>query len=123
MKKYVKKGVAFIGMRHLFHRNATPKQRNNATPFLKKKHYICTMKEILETMPRIELALIIIGMAALMLGIIFVYAMIHEYRMYLEEHRKARITFRDFFKQEQFYIFLFLVSIFIMSLNLLYFLE
>ena len=75
MKKYVKKGVAFIGMRHLFDRNATPKQRN-ATPFLKKKHYICTMKEILETMPRIELALIIIGMAALMLGIIFVYAMI-----------------------------------------------
>ena len=122
MKKYVKKCVEFVGMRHLFDRNATPKQRN-ATPFLKKKHYICTMKEILETMPRIELALIIIGMAALMLGIIFVYAMIHEYRMYLEEHRKARITFRDFFKQEQFYIFLFLVSIFIMSLNLLYFLE
>ena len=81
------------------------------------------MKEILETMPRIELALIIIGVFALMLGIIFVYAMIHEYRMYLEEHRKARISFSDFFKQEQFYIFLFLVSIFIMSLNLLYFLE
>ncbi len=60
MKKYVKKGVAFVGMRHLFLRNATPIQRN-ATPFLKKKHYICTMKEILETMPRIELALIIIG--------------------------------------------------------------
>lgn len=77
MEKYVKKGVAFIGMRHLFHRNATPKQRN-ATPFLKKKHYICTMKEILETMPRIELALIIIGMAALMLGIIFGYLFISD---------------------------------------------
>ena len=77
MKKYVKKGVAFIGMRHLFLRNATPKQRN-ATPFLKKKHYICTMKEILETMPRIELALIIIGMAALMLGIIFGYLFISD---------------------------------------------
>lgn len=77
MKKYVKKGVAFVGMRHLFHRNATPKQRN-ATPFLKKKHYICTMKEILETMPRIELALIIIGMAALMLGIIFGYLFISD---------------------------------------------
>ena len=36
MKKYVKKGVAFVGMRHLFHRNATPKHRN-ATPFLKKR--------------------------------------------------------------------------------------
>ena len=35
MKKYVKKGVAFVGMRHLFLRNATPIQRN-ATPFLKK---------------------------------------------------------------------------------------
>ena len=77
MNNYVKKGVAFIGMRHLFHRNATPKQRN-ATPFLKKKHYICTMKEILETMPRIELALIIIGMAALMLGIIFGYLFISD---------------------------------------------
>ena len=31
------------------------------------------MKEILETMPRIELALIIIGATALMLGIIFAY--------------------------------------------------
>ncbi len=77
MKKYVKKGVAFIGMRHLFHRNATPIQRN-ATPFLKKKHYICTMKELLETIPRIELALIIIGMAALMLGIIFGYLFISD---------------------------------------------
>ena len=77
MKKYVKNGVAFIGMRHLFHRNATPIQRN-ATPFLKKKHYICTMKELLETIPRIELALIIIGMAALMLGIIFGYLFISD---------------------------------------------
>ena len=122
MKKYVKKGVAFIGMRHLFLRNATPIQRN-ATPFLKKKHYICTMKEILETIPRIELALIIIGVFALMLGILFGYVMIHEYRMYLEDHCKARFSFRDFFKQEQFYIFLFLAFIFIMLLNLLYFLE
>ena len=122
MKKYVKKGVAFIGMRHLFDRNATPKQRN-ATPFLKKKHYICTMKEILETIPRIELALIIIGVFALMLGIIFVYAMIHEYRMYLENHWKARYSFRDFIKRERFYIYLLLASIFIFLTNLLYFLE
>ena len=81
------------------------------------------MKELLETIPRIELALIIIGVFALMLGILFGYVMIHEYRMYLEDHRKARFSFRDFFEQEQFYIFLFLASIFIMLLNLLYFLE
>ena len=122
MKKYVKKGVAFLRMRHLFDRNATPKQRN-ATPFLKKKHYICTMKEILETMPRIELALIIIGVAALMLGILFGYVMIHEYRMYLENHWKARYSFCDFIKRERFYIYLFFASIFIFLINLLYFLE
>ena len=80
------------------------------------------MKEILDTMPRIELALLIIGMFALMLGILFGYVMIHEYRMYLEEHRKARFSFSDFFRKEQFYIFLLLASIFIMLVYLLYFL-
>ena len=109
-------------MRHLFGMNATHEQVKT-TPSFGEIHYICDMKEIIETMPRIELALIIIGVFVLILGIILGYAMIHEYRMYLEEHRKARISFRDFFKQEQFYIFLFLASIFIMLLNLLYFLE
>ena len=80
------------------------------------------MKEILDTMPRIELALLIIGVFALMLGILFGYVMIHEYRMYLEEHRKARFSFSDFFRKELFYIFLLLASIFIMLVNLLYFL-
>ena len=80
------------------------------------------MKETLETMPRIELALIIIGVAALMLGILFGYVMIHEYRMYLEDHWKARYSFRDFIKRERFYIYLLLASIFIFLTNLLYFL-
>ena len=109
-------------MRHLFGMNATHEQ-GRAAPSFGEIHYLCTMKELLETIPRIELALIIIGVFALMLGILFGYVMIHEYRMYLEDHCKARFSFRDFFKQEQFYIFLFLASIFIMLLNLLYFLE
>ena len=109
-------------MRHLFDRNATPEQ-GNATPFLKEKHYICTMKEILETIPRIELALIIIGVFVLILGIILGYAMIHEYRIYLDDHYKARYSFRDFIKRERFYIYLFFASIFIFLTNLLYFLE
>ena len=79
------------------------------------------MKEILETIPRIELALIIIGVFVLILGIILGYAMIHEYRMYLEDHWKARYSFCDFIKRERFYIFLLLASIFILLTNLLYF--
>lgn len=81
------------------------------------------MIEILETMPDIELALLIIGVFALILGIVLGYAMIHEYKMYLEEHRKARFSFLDFIKMGHFYIFLFLGTLFIMLTNLLYFLE
>ena len=110
-----------MGMRHLFGMNATPEQ-GKLTPLLNEKYYFCDMKEIIETMPRIELALIIIGVFVLILCIIFGYAMIHEYRMYLENHWKARYSFRDFIKRERFYIYLLLASIFILLTNLLYFL-
>ena len=75
-------------MRHLFGMNATHEQ-GRAAPSFGEIHYICTMKELLETIPRIELALIIIGVSVLILGIILGYAMIHEYRMYLDEVTKA----------------------------------
>ena len=81
------------------------------------------MKELLETMPRIELALLIIGAFVLMISIILGYAMINEYKMYLEDHLRARFSLSDFLKRERFYIFLLLASILIMLLNLLYFLE
>ena len=77
------------------------------------------MKELLETMPRIELALLIIGAFVLMISIILGYAMINEYKMYLEDHLRARFSLSDFLKRERFYIYLLLVSIFIMLLNLL----
>jgi hypothetical protein len=81
------------------------------------------MKEMIETMPRIELALIIIGVFILILCMILGYAMINDYRMYLENHWKARYSFRDFIKRERFYIYLLLAFIFISLTNLLYFLE
>ena len=105
----------FIGSRHI----------NMARRHLKrnKNSIICGMKELLETMPRIELALLIIGAFVLMISIILGYAMINEYKMYLEDHLRARFSLSDFLKRERFYIYLLLVSIFIMLLNLLYFLE
>lgn len=81
------------------------------------------MIEIFETMLDIELALLIIGVFALILGVPLGYAMVHEYKMYLEEHRKARFSFLDFIKMGHFYIFLFLGTLLIMLANLLYFLE
>ena len=83
------------------------------------------MKEMIETMPRIELALIIIGVFILILCLCMIlgYAMINDYRSYLENHWKARYSFRDFIKRERFYIFLLLAFILISLTNLLYFLE
>ncbi len=60
-------------MRHLFGMNATHEQ-GKAAPSFGAIHYICNMKEVIETMPRIELALIIIGVFVLILCIIFGYA-------------------------------------------------
>ena len=51
------------------------------------------MKEIIETIPRIELALIIIGVFVLILGIILGYAMIHEYRIILMITIRLAIAF------------------------------
>ena len=76
------------------------------------------MKEMLETMPRIELVLIIIGVFVLILGIILGYAMIHEYRIYLDDHYKARYSFCDFIKRERFYIYLFLGLTFVAILGI-----
>ena len=87
MKKYVKKGVAFIGMRHLFDRNATPKQRN-ATPFLKKKHYLCTMKNMIETFMKEEQAIFIVALFLLLFAIVMSYAMIQDYRILLIQKQK-----------------------------------
>ena len=123
--KYQRKSKIFIEKqpkRCRIPTNATHEQVKT-TPSFGEIHYICDMKEIIETMPRIELALIIIGVFVLILGIILGYAMIHEYRMYLENHWKARYSFRDFIKRERFYIFLLLAFILISLTNLLYFLE
>ena len=76
------------------------------------------MKEMIETMPRIELALIIIGVFILILCMILGYAMINDYRSYLENHWTARYSFRDFIKRERFHIYLFLGLTFVVILGI-----
>ena len=81
------------------------------------------MENIIQTFTKEEQAIFFVALFLLIFALVMSYAMVQDYRMYLDENYKARISFRDFFKQEQFYIFLFLASIFIMLLNLLYFLK
>ena len=121
MKKYVKKGVAFIGMRHLFDRNATPKQRN-ATPFLKKKHYLCTMENIIQTFMKEEQAIFIVALCLLLFAIVMGYAMVQDYRIYLDENYKARYSFCDFIKRGRRYTYLFLGFSFVAFLGIIVYL-
>ena len=59
---------------------------------------------------------LILGSAVILLGILFAYVAIREYKMYLEDNYKARPSLADFFKQEQFYLYLWLIFLFMVSL-------
>lgn len=70
-----------------------------------------------------EQAIFIVALCLLLLAIVMGYAMVQDYRMYLDENYKARYSFCDFIKRERFYIYLLFASIFFSLTNLLYFLE
>ena len=63
----------------------------------------------------LELSLLL-GIAVILMGILFAYVAIREYMMYLDDNYKARCSLADFIKQEQFYIFLWLICIVMASI-------
>lgn len=70
-----------------------------------------------------EQAIFIVALFLLIFALVMSYAMVHDYRIYLDENYKARYSFCDFIKRERFYIYLLFASIFISLTSLLYFLE
>lgn len=81
------------------------------------------MENIIETFMKEEQAILIVALCLLLFAIVMGYAMVQDYRIYLDENYKARYSFCDFIKRERFYIYLLFASIFISLTNLLYFLE
>ena len=81
------------------------------------------MENIIETFTKEELAIFIVALFLLLFALVMSYAMVQDYRIYLDENYKARYSFCDFIKRERFYIYLLLAFIFISLTNLLYFLE
>ena len=81
------------------------------------------MENIIETFMKEEQAIFIVALCLLLLAIVMGYAMVQDYRMYLDENYKALYSFCDFIKRESFYIYLLFASIFFSLTNLLYFLE
>ena len=82
------------------------------------------MENIILNFTKDEQAIFIVALFLLLFAIVMSYAMVQDYRIYLDENYKARYSFRDFIKRERFYIFLLFASIFIFLTNLLlYFIE
>ena len=102
--------------RHLFCRNATPKW-GKWTAFSEEKHYFCAMGNMIETLTKEEQAIFIVALFLLLFAIVMSYAMVQDYRIYLDENYKARYSFCDFIKRERYYIYLFLGLTFVIILG------
>ena len=76
------------------------------------------MENIIETFTKEELAIFIVALSLLLFAIVMGYAMVQDYRIYLDENYKARYSFCDFIKRERFYIYLFLVLTFVIILEI-----
>ena len=69
------------------------------------------MENIFTTLTAAQELSLILGSAVLLITILFACVSIREYRMYLDDNYKARPSLADFFKQEQFYLYLWLIFI------------
>ena len=75
------------------------------------------MGNMIETLMKEEQAIFIVALFLLLFAIVMSYAMVQDYRIYLDENYKARYSFCDFIKRERFYIYLFLGLTFVIILG------
>ena len=76
------------------------------------------MKNIIETFTKEEQAIFIVALFLLLLALVMSYAMVQDYRIYLDENYKARYSFCDFIKRGRYYIYLFLRQSFVIILGM-----
>lgn len=76
------------------------------------------MGNMIETLTKEEQAIFIVALFLLLFAIVMSYAMVQDYRIYLDENYKARYSFCDFIKRERFYIYLFLGLTFVVILGI-----
>ena len=88
------------------------------TPCFKKKHYICTMKSIIESLAKDEQAILIVALFLLIYVVIMINVMVREYRTYLDDHPMYHFSLGDFIRRGRFYICLILGVVFITFVGL-----
>ena len=74
------------------------------------------MENIFTTLTADQELSLILGSAVILFSILFACVSIREYMMYLDDNYKARPSLKDFIKQEQFYLYLWLILLFMTSL-------
>ena len=69
-----------------------------------------------------EQAILIVALFLLLFALVMSYAMVQDYRIYLDENYKARYSFCDFIKRGRYYIYLFLGFSFVAFLGIIVYL-
>ena len=80
------------------------------------------MGNMIETLTKDEQAIFIVALFLLLFAIVMSYAMVQDYRIYLDENYKARYSFCDFIKRERYYVYLFLVLTLVIILGIIVYL-
>ena len=80
------------------------------------------MENMIETLTKEEQAIFIVALFLLLFAIVMSYAMVQDYRIYLDENYKARYSFCDFIKRGKYYIYLFLGFSFVAFLGIIVYL-
>ena len=76
------------------------------------------MENMIETFMKEEQAILIVALFLLLFAIVMSYAMVQDYRIYLDGNYKARYSFCDFIKRGRYYIYLFLRQSFVIILGM-----
>ena len=66
------------------------------------------MENMTLTFAKEKQTIFIVALFLLLFAIVMSYAMVQDYRIYLDENYKARYSFCDFIKRGRYYIYLFL---------------
>ena len=80
------------------------------------------MENMIETFMKEEQAILIVALCLLLFALVMSYAMVQDYRIYLDENYKARYSFCDFIKRGRYYIYLFLGLTFVIILGFIVYL-
>lgn len=76
------------------------------------------MENFIQTIALAQDPRLIVGIGVILISILLAYVSLREYKMYLDESAEARFSLLDFIKQEQLYLFIWLLILLIAAVAL-----